>query len=113
MVLDDGKLWFILIINMCKVNFGNIVVAFQVYEWFALWKMIDFQKDYKLTTVSLARDKFRVIERQHWLVFRLIIVFLYILSVFTVCASFIIKKISHDFDAFVDVAQEREGFAIS
>jgi hypothetical protein len=75
--------------------------------------MIDFQKDYKLTTVSLARDKFRVIERRHWLVFRLIIVFLYILSVFTVCASFIIKRISHDFDVFIDVAQEREGFAIS
>ena len=113
MVLDDGKYWYILIVNMCKVNFGNIVVAFQVYEWFALWKMIYFQKDYKLPTVSLARDKFRVIERRHWLVFRLIIVSLYIFSVFTVCASFIIKTISKDSDVFYNVWIIKQGFAIS
>ena len=90
MVFDNGKYWFILIVNLCKVNFGNIVVAFQVYEWFALWKMIHFQKDFNLTTVSLARDKFRPIEKRHWLVFRLFIIFFYIISVFTVCAVLMI-----------------------
>lgn len=114
MLLDDGKNWFILIMNMCKVNFGNIVVAFQVYEWFALWKMIHFQKDYTLATVSLARDKFRVIEKRHWAVFRLILVFLYILSMFTVCASLTIKTIrGEEPEVFDDVAKEKQFFAIS
>ena len=38
----------ILFVNVFKFNLELMVVAYQTYEWFALWFMMNFQKCYDI-----------------------------------------------------------------
>ena len=70
----------LLIINVIKFNLCYTVFATSIYEWFCIFKMIDFQKKYNLTTVGAARDKFIPIEKRHFLIFKTVLTFFYLSS---------------------------------
>ena len=65
----------IIFVNVQKFNTEIMVIAYQTYEWFALWFMMHFQKGYDIYTVGVELRKFKPMEKKHWLYFKSYLVF--------------------------------------
>ena len=65
----------IIFVNVQKFNTEIMVIAYQIYEWFALWFMMHFQKGYDIYTVGVELRKFKPMEKKHWLYFKSYLVF--------------------------------------
>ena len=84
----------LLLINVIKINLGYTVFATAIYEWFCILKMINFQKNYTLTTVGAARDKFRPIEKRHFLIFKTVLALFYLSSLTIIVLTMFPKRFS-------------------
>ena len=89
MILKIADENIILVINVIKINLIYTAIATQIYEWFCILKMINFQKNYNLKTVGAARDKFRPIEKRHFLIFKTIIISFFIATITLSILSFL------------------------
>lgn len=70
---SEGVLSVMLVINVTKFCLQNSAVAVQIFEWFALYRMIDFQRRYDMTTVGVELRKFKPIELRDRLIYKLLI----------------------------------------
>lgn len=67
----NGLTYTLIIINMLKVNFQNLTITLQTFEWFCYWNMINFQKNYDMTRVAVEKRIFKKREQRCQLIFNL------------------------------------------
>ena len=58
-VFETMTLWVLIPINVLKMSLQSSAVSVQVFEWFAIYRMIIFQKQYDMTTVGVELRKFK------------------------------------------------------
>jgi len=61
---SDGNSRLTQLVNLNKVNFLYEAIAFQTYEWFNSCLVINFQKQYDITTVGIEKRKFQPLEKK-------------------------------------------------
>lgn len=52
------------VLNVNKTFFLFSAVAIQTFEWYNTYEMINFQKDYDVTTVAIEKRKFQPVEKR-------------------------------------------------
>jgi magnesium-transporting ATPase (P-type) len=65
-------------VNLLKINFQNLTISLQTFEWLCYWNMINFQKNYDMTTVCVEKRKFKIREKRCWRIYLTIVVLIFI-----------------------------------
>jgi hypothetical protein len=77
MIFENPSVIVLNFINVIKLCLQNAALAAQVYEWFALYRMILFQSDKPMTTVEVERRNFKPKEKCHRAIY-LAVTFIYV-----------------------------------